>query len=233
MSDFTDVNYYTLAELMGGVGDDGIVYMLDNLYSYETLQDEIGGGSKGWLGMISLYINNNAQIITKPEALASAEVITLLRDFIIPRCGYCNVVTSETKFDDVLNAPKEYDVLPTSFNDTPEEIRSFVARVGAWLSGTYPKYKKRLDLYEAQKDKLMDQLGTTTSGKTRFNDMPQSPIAAGDINGDDHLSTLTKDDNESKTDPMTPMARLAEIDANFRNIYLEWADEFSKTFLIM
>ena len=232
MSDFTDVYYYTLAELMGGVGNDGLVYMLGNLYSYETLQDEIVG-SKGWLGMISLYINNNAQIITKPEALASAEVITLLRDFILPRCGYCNVVTSETKFDDVLNAPKEYDVPPTSFNDTPEEIRSFVARVGAWLAATYPKYKKLLDLYEAQETKLMDKLTTNTSGKTRFNDMPQSPIATGDIDGDDHLTNLTKDDNESATDPETPMMRLAEIQANYKNIYNDWCDEFAKTFIIM
>lgn len=114
-----------------------------------------------------------------------------------------------------------------------DDIKSFVSRVAAWLMGTYPKYKKLLDLYKAQETKLMDKLTTNTSGKTRFNDMPQSPIAAGDIDGDDHLTNLTKDDNESATDPETPMMRLAEIQANYKNIYNDWCDEFVKTFIIM
>ena len=225
--------YYARGEIIGGVGRDNVVYMLPNVYDYKTLQSDNVQASKGWLGMIGLWISHSATGLTEPAALASDEVIELLATYVLPKCYYCDACISDTDYSAVLDAARQRDVAPSTFADAPEEIKSFVARVGAWLTATYPKYKKRLDLYEAQKDKLMDQLGTTTSGKTRFNDMPQSPIAAGDINGDDHLSTLTKDDNESKTDPMTPMARLAEIDANFRNIYLEWADEFSKTFLIM
>jgi hypothetical protein len=105
--------------------------------------------------------------------------------------------------------------------------------VGVWLVGTYPKYKKLIDLYDQEKDSLLASLKTTTSGRTRYNDMPQSAIAAGDLDGDDHLTTLTKDDNESEVQPSTAMARLAEIEQAYKNLYNDWADDFIRTFVIM
>jgi hypothetical protein len=225
--------YYSLGEIIGGVGTDNVVYMLPNVYDYKTLQGDIMPGSKGWLGMIGLWINHSATALTEPAALASDEVIELLATYVLPKCYYCDACISDTDYSAVLDDARQKDVAPSTFADAPEEIKSFVARVGAWLTATYPKYKKLLDLYKDQETKLMDKLTTNTSGKTRFNDMPQSPIAAGDIDGDDHLSTLTKDDNESATDPETPMMRLAEIQANYKNIYNDWCDEFVKTFIIM
>jgi hypothetical protein len=225
--------YYSLGEIIGGVGTDNVVYMLPNVYDYKTLQDDNVQASKGWLGMIGLWINHSKTALTEPAALASDEVIELLATYVLPKCYYCDVCISDTDYSAVLDDTRQKDVEASTFADAPEEIKSFVSRVAAWLMGTYPKYKKLLDLYKAQETKLMDKLTTTTSGKTRFNDMPQSPIAAGDIDGDDHLTNLTKDDNESATDPETPMMRLAEIQANYKNIYNDWCDEFVKTFIIM
>ena len=223
--------YYSLGEIIGGVDRDNVVYMLPNVYDYKTLQND--NVQAGWLGMIGLWINHSATDLSEPAALASDEVIELLASYVLPKCYYCDACISDTDYSAVLDAARQEDVAPSTFADAPEEIKSFVSRVGAWLTATYPKYKKLLDLYKAQETKLMDKLTTTTSGKTRFNDMPQSPIAAGDISGDDHLTNLTKDDNESATDPSTPMMRLAEIQANYKNVYLDWLDEFTKTFIIM
>lgn len=230
----SELYYYALGEIVLTPGNDNVLYPLTDPYSYRDQQTSESPESKGWLGMIQAYLRHSAAaVVSSPTELGSDEVITLFSDFIIPKCFYEDCVISETDYSALFDSLKTQDVPLTALADCPDEIKSFVARVGSWISGTYPKYKKLIDLYAAEKDKLLDKLGVTTSGKTRYNDMPQSPIVAGDLEGDDHLTTLTKDDNESQTDPTTPIMRLAEIEANFKNLYNDWADEFVKTFIIM
>lgn len=177
---------------------------------------------------------------------------------------------------------------------------------------TASKYSKLLEIYEAEKDKLMDSLENITSethqdasieeasnegessrngsrsgsqhqdavedkdtnesssARSRYSDTPElagmydddkytTNLTNGDVNGESDThgeSSLDATDSEetsetasnsgsstankessgerqtiSKLNPMTIMARIKEIDDNYRNIMLAWVNEFDRLFI--
>lgn len=91
------------------------------------------------------------------------------------------------------------------------------------LRSTFDRYKKMLDLYDAEKSKLLD--GVKASNTVRFNDTPQN---GGDFSVDSYTSTYTK--TETETDLTTVMARLDEIERLYKDVYKNWASEFRDLF---
>lgn len=99
-------------------------------------------------------------------------------------------------------------------------------------NNTAPRYATMLDLYEDEKENLMKALKNTSNNHavSRFNDTPQD---TGDFEGETYATNVTIGDVESTNEinPMTTMERLREIDESYRNIMLQWANEFDSLFL--
>ena len=114
---------------------------------------------------------------------------------------------------------KEYD-LNKGFN--------FLGKLIYILEMTSPRYLKLLEVYESEKDKLLDPVKITSEGISRFNDTPQDE---GDFANDEHTTNLTEDTRKTSNELDTKMARIKEIESNYNNIILNWSNEFESIFI--
>lgn len=105
---------------------------------------------------------------------------------------------------------------------------NFIAKLLTILEMTSPRYLKLLEVYESEKNKLLDPVKITSGGITRFNDTPQDE---GDFANDEHTTNLTEDSRETSNELDTRMARIKEIESNYNNILLNWSNEFEPIFL--
>ena len=156
-----------------------------------------------------------------PTSLASIingpECTELLQHYIWPRyynsyIAYEDVEASE----DGSNTPT---ALPSSMSD------NIAGKIIAWLIESSERYVYLIQEWEKIKNKLMDQLTTTST--TLFNDTPQ---AAGDFLDDPHVTNATQ--ATSKSDVDTPIARYQEIKNRITSLYGDWASEFGRRFVI-
>ena len=112
-----------------------------------------------------------------------------------------------------------------------------------YMEDTWKKYRKLLDLYDANKNKLMDKLsshvvaGANTKGKSRFNDTPQTHPSSFDEFADaDYTSNITISDSENTSEQTTDyddaniMKRIDEISRLYESVLAKWAGEFDKFF---
>ena len=109
-----------------------------------------------------------------------------------------------------------------------EKQKNFIAKMLMILEMTSPRYLKLLEVYETAKNQLLDPVNIVSNGLTRFNDTPQDE---GDFANDEHTTNLTEDSRTTSNDLDTKMGRLSEIEKNYRNILLDWSNEFESIFL--
>ena len=105
---------------------------------------------------------------------------------------------------------------------------NFLAKLIYIMEMTSPRYLKLLEVYDSEKDKLLDPVKITSGGITRFKDTPQDE---GDFANDEHTTNLTEDSRETSNELDTKMARLKEIESNYNNILLLWSNEFESIFI--
>ena len=108
-----------------------------------------------------------------------------------------------------------------------------------YLDSTYPKYAKLLDLYETNKNKLMDRLQSIvdaeadTNGTSKYDDTPQTASGTYD---DSYSTDVTKSSSHSESGQTTTwddaniMKRLDEIQKSYDNIMKTWSDNFEQFF---
>lgn len=91
----------------------------------------------------------------------------------------------------------------------------------AWMASSSEKYSLLIANQEANKDKLLGQI--KSSSTQRFNDTPQNQ---GSFDDDKHNTSVTK--SEAMTDGGTLLSRLNEIEDNLKRLYEDWSNEFRK-----
>lgn len=109
------------------------------------------------------------------------------------------------------------------------------ASVKAWIRlymnvylRTKERYNVLIENYNNQKIHLMDALKTENENVAKFNDTPQGE---GDYSNDPYTTNITKGKSTTKTDILTPIQRLREIEDNYNNLLATWADEFNGIFI--
>ena len=96
---------------------------------------------------------------------------------------------------------------------------------------TWDKYTKLINLYEAKKNNLLDQVKSSSRSVNTFNDTPQSSADSDLWTDMDHISTSGKNQQEGATDSTTPIERLDEIRRKLEDIYSEWINELGRCFI--
>ena len=93
------------------------------------------------------------------------------------------------------------------------------------------KYLKMLKYYRASENNLLDKIETTGGRVIKNNNTPQSNDS-NDVYADmPYVNNSTKELTETGTDGGTLMARLNEIQSQYRNVISDWCDEASGLFL--
>ena len=128
--------------------------------------------------------------------------------------------------------------------------KEFELQFGKFLryaNDTAPKYLKILEIYDTNKNKLMDKLSSSVEGSVdsnnkgtnRFNDTPQThPSTFDEFEDADYTTDITinkgevHSENESTTewDDKNIMARISEIQESYQNLMDRWVGEFDKFF---
>ena len=89
-----------------------------------------------------------------------------------------------------------------------------------------------INVYNSELENLMNPVVTTTAsnGESRFNDTPQNLPVNNAYAADNYTTNITKSESGStiSSDNMTKMARIDELQKMLRNLFADWAFEFSK-----
>lgn len=107
----------------------------------------------------------------------------------------------------------------------------FLIKLFNVIEYTYKKYSKIIDLYNENYATLMRQLETTTESGSRFNDTPQQAEVSLSYEDNVYTTNLTKSKSVTSADSNTPIVKIEEIMRNYRNILLEWLNEFDSLFV--
>ena len=109
-----------------------------------------------------------------------------------------------------------------------DDFRDFLMRFLSIVSQTRNRYETLIGEYDKQKSSLMSQLMTSSTTKSRFNDVPQEKL---EYQSDDYATNASIGESESFTDTTTPILRLKEIEINYSNIIKDWTSEFEGLFI--
>ena len=105
---------------------------------------------------------------------------------------------------------------------------NFIAKVAYILEMTSPRYLTLLKAYSDSQTELLDPVINKSKNLTRFNDTPQDE---GDFAHDEHTTNITEVEGESSNELDTKMGRIKEIEEKYRNILLDWSNEFESLFI--
>lgn len=172
---------------------------LDNNLTANTLIEGINSASD-FVNIISTYIPDGIEDVPK--------LVELFKKYIIPRC-----------WDSVVDI--------TTCEDLITNHESFFGNLAEWVVSSEDRYLPILQNWEANKDKLMDKLRTTTEGTSRASDTPE---VSGEWDGNDQLSSIASSTTTTTTDSGTVMNQLNDIRKRYRSIMQEWADSFIDRF---
>lgn len=122
-----------------------------------------------------------------------------------------------------------------SEHPTEDEEYEFVDQFVFKLTNIYVQTKDRymtlVKAYKSEQAKLLDGIKTTTIGVGKFNDTPQNIIDGDEFGDNQHISNITKSTAEAISDADTKINRLDEITRKYRNIMMDWTNEFDGLFI--
>ena len=129
-------------------------------------------------------------------------------------------------YDDyVIMISEDDDTIPSL---TWENISPFFNKLINTITRTKDYYLTLLNIYNNQKNNLLNQVKSISTNTTRYNDTPQN---GGEFVDDKHTSEFTKVNNSIESDVNTLMYRINEIQRLYRNVMKDWVDEFEKLFI--
>lgn len=109
--------------------------------------------------------------------------------------------------------------------------KTFLNPLFSILQMTYNKYATILDIYESNKNKLMNGVKVISDGLARFNDTPQNEEVDDEFEADNHVTTITKSKNITEDERNTIMTRIKEIEDSYNSVLAQWSNEFEKAFI--
>lgn len=199
-------------------------FSMDDVYQgyYENIPGIAGKGPAGFhtTGVHDCYvfIDNILSAVgyTRLNAVATITASKYLnicwKEYIWPKFYNRAVCFTDEQLTDDEEANKQ--LMYQSFADS-------VGPIIAWLKESDTKYSLLIKNQEANKDKLLGQI--RSSSTQHFNDTPQNQ---GEFEDDAHNTNVTK--SESTTDGGTLLSRLNEIEDNLKRLYEDWSNEFRK-----
>lgn len=118
-----------------------------------------------------------------------------------------------------------------SSSEIGEEFGKWLLKFLNFVAQTGEYYMTILNIYENEKQNLMDDITATSNNKVKFNDTPQNPNTLDVYEGDNYITNFTSTVGETSSPLMSKIMRLKEIQDNFRNIMGDWVNDCEKLFI--
>ena len=132
-------------------------------------------------------------------------------------------------FDLICKRFKDHYCLSTNSDSlTEEDVGNFYNKLCYVAIMTSPKYLEMIKYYDDLKNELLSPVSNETENISRFNDTPQN---GGDFADDSYTTNITQGTSKTKMDLDTPINRLEEINRKYRNLILDWSNEFNDLFI--
>lgn len=109
-----------------------------------------------------------------------------------------------------------------------DECLKFITKMANVIVMTYDRYSNMLDLYLANKGKLMNPIKSSSEYVNRYNDTPQN---SGDFDDDSHTTNINHSKSETSTDGSSMISRLNEIEKGISDLMKDWTNEFNPLFI--
>lgn len=109
-----------------------------------------------------------------------------------------------------------------------KELFNFAVKIANIYKMTTSRYGLLLSLYDNNKNKLLDAIKTSSELDSRFNDTPQDE---GTFEEATHNTNVSQSKSVSTNERDTLIERLNDISNKYRNLLLEWCDEFKGVFI--
>lgn len=114
-----------------------------------------------------------------------------------------------------------------------DEVRELANNILDIYTSTKDYYEPIISMYQTEMTNILGPVQTITSStsESRFNDTPQNAVLTPSQYATDNYSTNVtkgKGDQTVSYDGGTMMSRLREIQDSLKNLYADWAFEFSK-----
>lgn len=153
----------------------------------------------------------------------------LLTQYSIIITGEYNSLTLKNLWKRIYNKHhNDVIIINRENNLNEEEIKNFLYAFTSRFENSYDKYSVLLGFYDAKKQHLMDKLNSTIEFNSKYNDTPQN---AGNMDSDPYTTNTTRTKSTTESDSNTLMARLNEIQNSYRNLYMDWVNEFDGLFV--
>lgn len=127
---------------------------------------------------------------------------------------------------------KDYIIFESDKELTDEEkekeLFNFAVKIANIYKMTTSRYGLLLSLYDNNKNKLLDAIKTSSELDSRFNDTPQDE---GTFEEATHNTNVSQSKSVSANERDTLIERLNDISNKYRNLLLEWCDEFKGVFI--
>ena len=204
---YEERTYWTLKDILVNLGND--TEYSDYYYNGINLADAI----------VEIF-NRNENIEENPmieEVTEDDQTFFVVRDIYFPLL-HLLVKRYLTKYC--------YYTLEKTFD--ADKALEFVYRIVSLVNMTAPRYLTLLESYQEAQEDLLSPVTIHSGGITRFNDTPQD---SGDFADDSHTTNLTEDSRDTSNDMDTKMGRLKEIESSYRNVLLDWSNEFESLFI--
>ena len=115
-----------------------------------------------------------------------------------------------------------------NYNLTQEDFKVAINPLLNVLELTAPRFMVLLKQNESYSNNPTAKIGSSTMGRTRFNDTPQDE---GEYNDEEHATNVSRTITETEVDVGSIMSRLDELFKNYISVILEWSNEFNQLFL--
>lgn len=116
---------------------------------------------------------------------------------------------------------------PLSYEQNKDLLGNFVNV----FNMTFGRYLPLLKAYQDNENKPIQKVSSESTGKTRFNDTPQSDDLNEEYYSDDsHATNVTAAITLTETDPAAIYDQLDKLFKNWRSIIKDWVNEFDGLF---
>ena len=200
--------YYTYQELLDAITLEDVAlprYPNDSEMSDSWYTSLIGAGD--------LQIDSYPLSADFTDALLTA-IVNYLMSIVYDRHAYDYIAWIEPSGNDG--------------DDMSDAIYQALVKLINVINLTMPKYVPLLVQNKKYSIDPVAPIGSSTIGRTKFNDTPQNE---GEFNDEEHASNVSESSSETKVDSGSIVQRLDELFKNYRSVILEWSNEFNRLFL--
>lgn len=162
--------------------------------------------------------------------IPNAEVTGILSfEDATTRTLFTNYIWPEFQNATIAYIDKERSYWEEETEPTLNDMRDWFTEHGPiwlrWLRESKERYEPLITSFETIKDSLLGRVESVTTAQVKSSDTPQIETDPFDL---EYVSRADQSTTTLSSDVNTPIERFREVQEKLRNLYADWANEFSR-----